>query len=410
MRARPCWLLVLAVMAACKAQSGAPESTPDATPSPQATAIPAPLATPAVNASAGVVVTPEGGPPPVSLRGDVALGPDTLARETVGYTLSAVFKPSDLNGPPRANEVNGAGLDAARKRTELRVAIDLSPSRMRIALLGNGWVLPPDTELRARADHYGHVVVWPGALTYRPLAPGALRALLGERRFDVAPMTLAEITTKDEQGKRIGIRTRKVEVATRAAKATFEIGRLPELGEGGILLCRALLDLMNAPPSSAVCADGELPVRAELRWTARGAIGFELTGVLKKADMATASLLVPPVNAAFAESPLTAAGVQAALTAAELAAFRTGPIDVSPVPHGTGSGLVVANPSDQLRVLQLDGITVAWAAPGARDVLQGLHRGRYFVQWRTFLGESFDLPSTQTVPGTTQPGAADAGK
>jgi len=410
MSARPCWLLVLAVMAACKAQSGGPETTPDATPSPQATAIPAPLATPAVNASAGVIVTPEGGPPPVSLRGDVALGPDTLARETVGYTLSAVFKPSDLNGPPRANEVNGAGLDAARKRTELRVAIDLSPSRMRIALLGNGWVLPPDTELRARADHYGHVVVWPGALTYRPLAPGALRALLGERRFDVAPMTLAEITTKDEQGKRIGIRTRKVEVATRAAKATFEIGRLPELGEGGILLCRALLDLMNAPPSSAVCADGELPVRAELRWTARGAIGFELTGVLKKADMATASLLVPPINAAFAESPLTAAGVQAALTAAELAAFRTGPIDVSPGPHGTESGLVVANPSDQLRVLQLDGITVAWAAPGARDVLQGLHRGRYFVQWRTFLGESFDLPSTQTVPGTTQPGAADAGK
>jgi len=410
MSARPCWLLVLAVMAACKAQSGGPETTPDATPSPQATAIPAPLATPAVNASAGVIVTPEGGPPPVSLRGDVALGPDTLARETVGYTLSAVFKPSDLNGSPRANEVNGAGLDAARKRTELRVAIDLSPSRMRIALLGNGWVLPPDTELRARADHYGHVVVWPGALTYRPLAPGALRALLGERRFDVAPMTLAEITTKDEQGKRIGIRTRKVEVATRAAKATFEIGRLPELGEGGILLCRALLDLMNAPPSSAVCADGELPVRAELRWTARGAIGFELTGVLKKADMATASLLVPPINAAFAESPLTAAGVQAALTAAELAAFRTGPIDVSPVPHGTESGLVVANPSDQLRVLQLDGITVAWAAPGARDVLQGLHRGRYFVQWRTFLGESFDLPSTQTVPGTTQPGAADAGK
>ena len=410
MSARPCWLLVLAVMAACKAQSGGPESTPDATPSPQATAIPAPLATPAVNASAGVVVTPEGGPPPVSLRGDVALGPDTLARETVGYTLSAVFKPSDLNGPPRANEVNGAGLDAARKRTELRVAIDLSPSRMRIALLGNGWVLPPDTELRARADHYGHVVVWPGALTYRPLAPGALRALLGERRFDVAPITPAEIVSKEDIGKRIGIRTRKVEVATRAAKATFEIGRLPELGEGGILLCRALLDLMNAPPSSAVCADGELPVRAELRWTARGAIGFELTGVLKKADMATASLLVPPVNAAFAESPLTAAGVQAALTAAELAAFRTGPIDVSPVPHGTESGLVVANPSDQLRVLQLDGITVAWAAPGARDVLQGLHRGRYFVQWRTFLGESFDLPSTQTVPGTTQPGAADAGK
>lgn len=403
-------LLGLVSLAACKAQSGGPEGTPDATASPQATAIPAPLATPAVNASAGLVITPEGGPPPVPLRGDVALGPDTLARETVGYTLSAVFKHGDPNGPPRAMEVNAAGLEAARKKTELRVAIDLSPSRMRMQLLGSGWVLAPDTELRARSDHYGHVVVWPGALTYRPLAPGALRALLGERRFDVAPMTAAEMTMKEEQGKRIGIRTRKVEVATRAAKATFEVGRLPDLGEGGILLCRALLDLMNAPPSSAVCTDGELPVRAELRWTARGSIGFELTGVLKKLDMPTASLLVPPTNAAFADSPLTVAGVQPTLTPAELTAFRTGPADVSPVPHGTDSALVVANPSDQLRILQLDGITVAWAAPGARDVLQGLHRGRYFVQWRTFLGESFDPPATQTVPGGTQPGAPDAGK
>ena len=74
-------LFGLVSLAGCKAQSGGPEGTPDdATASPQATAIPAPLATPAVNASAGVVVTPEGGPPPVPLRGDVALGPDTLAR------------------------------------------------------------------------------------------------------------------------------------------------------------------------------------------------------------------------------------------------------------------------------------------------------------------------------------------
>ena len=398
------------VLASCKTPASGTEGTPDATASPQATAMPAPLAAPTTTASALIVATPEGGPPPSSLRGDVALGPDTLARETAGYTLSAVIKLGDLSGPPRAPEVNGAGLEAARKKTELRLAIDLSPSRMRVALLGSGWVVPPDTELRARSDHYGHVVVWPGGLTYRPLAPGALRALLGERRFDVAPMTLAEIATKDEVGKRIGIRTRKVEVATRAAKATFEIGRLPDLGEGGILLCRVLLDLMNAPPSSAVCNDGELPVRAELRWTARGSIGFELTGVLKKADMPIASLLVPPSAAAFAAAPLTATGMQASLSVTELAAFRTGPIELPASPHTDGAGLVIANTTDQLRVLHLDGIPIAWAAPGARDVIQGLHRGRYIVQWRTFLGESFDPPTSQQVPGTLQVSAPDAGK
>jgi hypothetical protein len=410
-RTRVRWAIVIAIATvSCKTPISGSEGTPDAMASPQASAMPAPLATPTTTASVNALAIPEG-PQPIPLRGDVALGPDTLGRETIGYTLSAVIKLSDLSGPPRAPEVNNAGLDAARKLTELRLAIDLSPTRMRVALLGNGWVVPPDTELRARSDRYGHLVVWPGALTYRPLAPGALRALLGERRFDVAPMTPADITSKEEVGKRIGIRTRKVEVATRAAKATFEIGRLTDLGEGGILLCRVLLDLMNAPPSSAVCADGEVPVRAELRWTARGSIGFELTGVLKKVDMPTASLFVPPSGASFAASPLPVAGMQATLSPLELAAFRSGPIETPPAPHGNdGSGLIVANASDQLRVLHLDGIPVAWAAPGARDVIQGLHRGRYIVQWRTFLGETFEPPTAQVVPGSTQIGAADAGK
>ena len=413
MRVRFCWALAIGApiaLASCKTPLGSPEGTPDATASPQASAMPAPLATPTTTASAIIVATPEGGPAPVSLRGDVALGPDTLARETVGYTLSAVIKLSDLSGPPRTFEVNSGGLEAARKKTELRLAIDLSPSRMRVALLGNGWVVAPDTELRARSDHYGHIVVWPGGLTYRPLAPGALRALLGERRFDVAPMTPADIVLKEDVGKRIGIRTRKVEVATRAAKATFEVGRLPELGEGGILLCRVLLDLMNAPPSSTVCGDGELPVRAELRWTARGSIGFELTGVLKKADMPTAALFVPPSGAAFSDSPLAAAGMQAMLSPADLAAFRIGPIELPPGPHVNGADLSVANSTDQLRVLHLDGIPIAWVAPGARDSVQGLHRGRYIVQWRTFLGESFEPPATQSVPGAVQIGGVDAGK
>src|SRR5689334_4561410 len=126
------------------------------------------------------------------------------------------MRQGDLSGPPHAPEVNVAGLDAARKKTELRLAIELGATRMRVALLGAGWVLPPETELRARSDRYGHVVVWPGGATYRPVAPGALRALIGERRFDVAPVTPAELVTKEDVGKRIGIRTRKVDVATRA--------------------------------------------------------------------------------------------------------------------------------------------------------------------------------------------------
>lgn len=410
MRGRRLIGLAFALALACKSPASGTEIAIDATASPQASAMPAPLALPAPNASGVHVFPPEGSPLPVPLRGDVALGPDTLSREAVGYTFSATVKQADLSGPPRSGEVSGAGLEAARKKTELRLAIDASPSRLRLALLGSGWVLPEGTEIRARSDRFGHVMVWPGGLKYRPVAPGALRALLGERRFDVAPITAANIVPKDEPGKRISIRTRKVEVTTRAAKATFELGKLPDLGEGGVLLCRALLDLMNASPSSPVCGDGEVPLRAELRWTARGSLGFEITGVLKRTDMPTPSLLVPPSSAVYADSPLASAGIAPMLSPTDLAAFRTNAVDNPSATHPTDSALTVANGTGQLRVLYIDGVPVVWASPGARDVVHGFHRGRYVAQWRTFLGDSVEPSTAQTVPGTAQVGGADAGK
>ena len=74
-----------------------------------------------------------------------------------------------------------------------------------------------------------------------------------------------------------------------------------------------------------------------------------------------------------------------------------------------GDGLVVANSTDQLRMLHVDGIPVAWVAAGAKELLPGLHRGRYNVQGRTFLGDSFDAAITQVVPGVVQVGGADGG-
>lgn len=404
MSARAAAALVLAAVPACKA---AGDATPDASASPQASAEPAPLAVVPPRVASAVAAAPEGGPPPSPLRSDEAPPVDTYGRDTVGWTLSAVLRPGDLPAPPRGPEVSGAGLDAARKKTEPRLAIDLSATRMRVVLAGSGFVLPPDTELRARADRYGHVVVWPDGATYRTVAPGALRALLGERRFDVAPIGSADIVPSEEAGKRIGVRTRRVEVTTRAASATFEIGRQDGLGEGGVLLCRMLLDLMNAPPQAAVCAADELPMRAELRWTGHGSLGFDVTGMLKRTDMPQAALLVPPPTASFSTRSPAAAGVALALGPQELAALRTGPVDVPKVPGV--DGLVIQNATVQLRVLVLDGVPIAWAAPGAREEISGLLPGRYVAQWRTFLGDAVEAPQAITVPGFAQIGVVDAG-
>lgn len=402
-----------AVLAACRSSDGLPNDSPEKRESPQASAQPAQLVvTPTTSPSATPIGTaPEGGPPPSPLRSDEVLSPDSLSKESIGYTLSAIFRPADVTGPPRAPEVNAAGLEAARRATELRLGIDLSPSRMRIVIQGNGFVLPTDAEIRARADRYGHVLVWPGATSYRPLAPGSMRALLGERRFDVAPISSADATHRNEVGRRIGIRTHKVDVATRAGHASFEIGRLEGAGDGGPLLCRLLLDLMNAPPSTTLCTVDELPIRAELRWTNQGSLVFELTGTLRRTDIPVSTFLVPPHGASFATSKLPISGVSPMLSPQELAGLRTADIDVPANASIVGDSLFVVNPSVELRVLFLDGVPVAWAAPNGRGELKGLRRGRYVAQWRTFLGDSVETAITQNVPGMVQVGSApDAGK
>lgn len=387
--------------------------------SPQASAQPTPLAVATNTASASPVALLEGGPPPAPLRGDEVLPAESASKEGVGYTLSAVFRQADLIGPPRANEVSQLGLEAARKATELRVAIDFSATHLRLVLEGEGFMLPAGTEIRARSDRFGHVLVWPGAATYRPLAPGAMRALLGERRLDVAPITAADVVAKEEGGRRIGIRTHKMEVTTRAAQASMEIGHLEGAAEGGVLLCRVLLDLMNAPPSTRLCELDELPVRAELHWTGgaprargdekAGSLVFELTGALKKPEMPVTPLLVPPANASFAAEPMPTMGVAPMLAQPELAALRTIDVDVPPVAGVNGDTLVIQNATNELRELLLDGVPVAWAAANARGELHGLKRGRYVAQWRTFLGDAVEPPTTQTVPGFTGVGAVPDG-
>ena len=399
----------------------------DAAASPQASAEPAPIATPTLS---GATASPDAGPPPAPMRGDVALTTDVpreptkekeQARDTPkerellgGFSLQAVLRPSDVAPAPKAQEVSERALDAARKKTEARLAIDLSQTRMRVVLAGNGFVLPADTEIRARTDRYGHVVMLPREGTYRVAAPGALRALFGERRLDVAPLAPAELLQAGEGPRRFNFRTRKVEVTTRAAKATFELALVKESGEGGSLLCRALLDLMSAPPSTPLCATEEIPVHAELRWTTKGAAIFDVVTMVKRNDLASATVAAPPATVTFASTPIPPDASEVLLSRAELAAFRSAPVDVPPPQVEAGApppenGLVLSNATDQLRFAWIDGVPVAWLAPGAREELPALVRGRYTLQWRTFLGDSFEPGVVVTAPGTSDLAMGDAG-
>jgi hypothetical protein len=398
--------------------------------SPQASAEPTPLATPLMSPSSTLISSFAGAdaaPPPVPLRGDRAMPPDVISpmheavasltpsptgKESVGYTLQAVLHAGDVAPHARFPETNAAGVEAARKRLEQRLVIDMLANRMRMAMSG-AFVLPANTEIRARSDLFGYAVVAPDASSYRVAAPGALRSVFGERRFDVAPLLPAELAPRGDAPMRFGLRTRRVDVMTRAAKASFEVAHADGVGEGGVLLCRVLLDLMNAPPTTPLCAFDEIPLQATLRWNARGSLSFEGIAFTRRSDLAPQQLATPPLTAAFTDAPLPALRADVLLFESELSTLRSGvfetPEPTVPRPTEVGGALLFINATDQLRIAWLDGLPVAWLAPGMRLRVAGLQRGRYTLQWRTFLGEMYEAPQPITVPGIAQLGGSDAG-
>ena len=399
------------LLAACRGGT-APTDVPDAGVSPQAKAEPAQLENVAVASSAQPLT--DSGLPPVPLRSDEEGPPDSLGKDLTGWEMEATLRTMDIPPAFRGPETAIVAIDSVKKKTEPRLTIDLTAARLRIVLDSGGFVLPQDTELRARSDRYGHFLLFPRARQYRIAAPGSLRALLGERRMDVEPLVPAVPVERGEGARRLGYRTRRVEVTNRAGTATFELARIPDAGEGGGLLYRALLDLMNAPPSTSGCALDEVPLRVEWRWATKGGLIFDATSLARRADLSTSAMSAPPAAASFARPPLPELGAEALVEQGELTAFRTAPADTPlSAPDGAAprvsQGLTLANPGDQLRFAWLDGAPVAWIAPGGSIAFPALLRGRYGFAWRTFLGEAYDPPITITVPAAVNAGGADAG-
>jgi hypothetical protein len=421
LHARP-GIFALALVA-CRAVTADP---PGAAPSPQATAEPAPFANPP---SAQIMGSPaaDAGPPPEWLRSDQALAPEVPrelllrdaggketardTRELAGYAIQAVLRTGEGPPAPKAPEVNLTAIEATKRHAEARIAIDVSPTRARFIISGGGFVMPPGTELRARLDRYGHLLLWPSEGTYRVAEAGSLRAFFGERRLDVAPISRADVVNEGEGARRLNLRTRRVEVSTRAAKATLELTTLRDADDGGTLVCRLLLDLMSASQSTAACDTDEMPLHAELRWTTRGMLTFDVISLVRRVDLVAQDLATPPGSLVFEPSPPPQLPAEMLVPRGELAAFRTAPVDLPPIAgrdprdDRDADGLALLNSTDELRVAWIDGVPVAWVAPGARLALPSLTRGRYALQWRTFLGDAWEPATLTVVPGMSEAGS-----
>ena len=124
-------------------------------------------------------------------------------------------------------------------------------------------------------------------------------------------------------------------------------------------------------------------------------------------------LAAPPSADAFVHGAPPVPQGDAMLGKADLAALRNGPVDVpvaraadaqAPLPD---AGLLLSNATDGLKLAWLDGVPVAWVAPGGSVALTSLLRGRYTLQWRSFLGDAWEPPQTAVVPGRADLGSAD---
>jgi len=408
-------MLALALAACDKA---APDPALNATPSPNASILPAPLASvaqPAAespgwtprSAASGLALEPggkavggDGGVAlvPEVLSADQALDDDGLAqREVVGVSLHGEWRYADL--PPGPREGNVAGLEAARRSTAVRMRVDLAAiGRMRIIFQTRALPIERETEVRARSDRYGHLLVWPDASGYRILLPGAVRTVLNEGRADANPLVRPQVASMSEGPRRVGRRTNKWELTTRTGKLSLEQARLVAAGEGAPLLCRFLSEIVAIDPSAAPCAIDEVPVRAQYSWPQGGGVVFEVTDILDKAELPAAQLLVPPAGAEFARTGLPARGSVVLLSREELGALRVRSADPPP-PTLPEDGLFLRNTSDILRYAFVDGVPAAAVAPNREVAVQGLVRGRYQVQWRTLLADIVDAPVLVDVPG-----------
>jgi hypothetical protein len=171
--------------------------------------------------SLGRLIIPDAGaPPPEVLRGDAAIPPEVPgSKDLSGVTLEAVWRFRDVPPPTKAPEVSAEGIKEAQKLTTLSFKVDLTDTgRMRAEFTSRALPFPARSEIRARSDRYGSIVVWPNLTGYRVIPPGALRTALGERRVDVTPLVPGTARPQGD-GKRLGVATRKLDLGHAPARA-----------------------------------------------------------------------------------------------------------------------------------------------------------------------------------------------
>jgi hypothetical protein len=408
-------LLALLFAAACE-QRPAPADAGATEPSPNASILPAPLATGRENPPPAADKLREGYaalvdagpldsgtdaevPPPEMAREDLALPPDPgEPHDPSGLELKARFRWPDAAAPGRLPEANADALERARTTSTFDVTIELlAAGRLNLTLDSRRFLLPEGTELRARSDWFGHALVWPEGDRYVVVQAGALRTVLNERRADRVPLAHVK-PTQAHAGRALGMPTERSTLATALGKLDLEQVRLAGTGTGGALLCRLLVELAGAHPDTPACANELVPLRAEYTWSEGGRLVFEASVLNRVTILEFSRLATPPPSAEHRIGELPAQPTPLLLEREKLRSFRFKPLPTPDPKDAPKDGLLVVNGDDLPRFLLVDGVPVLRLLPRGSGVLLDLVRGTYALSARTFLGDEVEVLGPVTVP------------
>jgi hypothetical protein len=338
--------------------------------------------------------------PAVALKDRERLGGDALAtRNTDGVVFDAEWRWSDVPGPSNAPETSPEGLEVLRSGTRLRMRIETaSAGRISIVFVGHGYPWPDGTELRARADRLGYVLVWPDAKRYRNVVTGTLRALFTDRRLDRGTLFTPRVTA-GPAGSLLGQSTTRLVMNTPVGEIQLEQANIAAAGIGAALLCRFLVELVGVTPETPICAPDQLVLRANVISSPGGKLQFVVNQLGRKQDLPLAGIQVPPEGATFETSgvPTPTLG---SVSRAQLSGMRSraSTAAAAPAKDAPQQGLLAVNRTLTLRALVVDGIPVAWLPAGSELTLPELKNGNYTIGWRDFFGTFVESPKTIFLP------------
>lgn len=385
---------------------------------------------PKVTTSGDPLASPAEGARIVALAPAEPLPPDALSDqgELAGAEVAFEVRPLALAPVPTALGAVPTVVATAQAAGRGSLQVDLGVGRVRLRVGARTFALDDGDELVADRRRTGFLLH--RGTSYRVVPPGALRALLAERRLDVAPLAPSRLlqgadlsvlgrpavrhTVTTAYGvlqldqlvlaprppsapKDAGNPEAAVPPATSSTAPVLASGSAPPVASAlppaplepgidgaGEALCRAFLELVAAEQTlgGPPCHPERVPIRVEIVFARGGGLAFDATS-FREAPLPRAHFGFPRRGSKLVLEPLAE---PLGWPLPDLLALR---------PKGDAATLELTTAPGLPRVAMIDGLGVF--VHGTRTV--SLRQGHYQIEWRTPLFEVVEPAVEIGVPG-----------